>query len=353
MILFFSLAKPWLSAFLNAANVGDITSLKILLQSGKVDINEKGYETRATALIVATISQSFESVNFLLQNGADVNLRDMFGFTALHHAVYDRRIDLVKLIVEVGKANIEARDNFGTTAFIISSLKNSLEVMKFLFGNNADINAQSKVGFSALFFASKHGFLNIVKFLISIRADIEIKTKFNDTSLNAAAHNGHFDIVKILVETGKTNIHERAVDGNTALLSAAKKGHLTIVEYLHKRGADINTQAYDRRSPLLAASLSTYASVVNYLLKNGANVESKTNLGFTSLHAAAQEGNEENVKLLVEKGNANVNAKSDTGITPILWSANFGRLRIIKYLESQSAYIEAKDNDGRTMIWFA
>ena len=55
-----------------------------------------------------------ERVKALLENGAEVNARDMDGLTVLHHAASDGRIDIVRLLIERG-ADVNAMDEEGRT----------------------------------------------------------------------------------------------------------------------------------------------------------------------------------------------------------------------------------------------
>ncbi len=59
-------------------------------------------------------------------------------------------------------------------------------------------------------------------------------------------------------------------------------------------------------------------NIIQYLIDKGANVnQTDTNL-FVTLHKAAKSGQLEVIKLLVEVGKANLNAKNNNGDTPLL-----------------------------------
>ncbi len=64
-----------MSAFVVAASNGVIQECKDLLDNGVSDINEKDSDGN-TALLAACRQTDFELVQFLLLNGADVNLCD-------------------------------------------------------------------------------------------------------------------------------------------------------------------------------------------------------------------------------------------------------------------------------------
>ena len=71
-------------------------------------------------------------------------------------------------------------------------------------------------------------------------------------------------------------------------------------------------------------------------------------LGIT-IHAAAGLGNIEAVKQHLAAG-TDVNAKHDSGVTPLYPAANFGRNEVVELLISEGADVNAKDKNGRTPL---
>ena len=65
-----------------------------------------------TPLIEAVYERHKDVVKLLLDNGADVNILDDIGSTAIFHS-YD--VDITKMLIEHG-ADINAKDKFGRTA---------------------------------------------------------------------------------------------------------------------------------------------------------------------------------------------------------------------------------------------
>ena len=62
------------------------------------------------------------------------------------------------------------------------------------------------------------------------------------------------------------------------------------------------------------------------------DVNSRSDAGFTPLHISSQQGHVTTVTILVEEGNANVDAVTKTGANPIYWAAHFGKIEVIEYL---------------------
>jgi ankyrin repeat protein len=73
---------------------------------------------------------------------------------------------------------------------------------------------------------------------------------------------------------------------------------------------------------------------------------------FKAIHEAAKKADLKEVKRLLERG-ADVNAKDDSGITPLHWAANNGNKAVAELLIAKGADVEAKNNDGRTPLILA
>ena len=89
-------------------------------------------------------------------------------------------------------------------------------------------------------------------------------TANNNLAVRLAAKRGRLDIVKFLHKNG-TDI---TANNNEALSFAAREGHLSVIKYLYENGADITEN--DNRA-LCWAARGGYLDVVDYLLYRGAD----------------------------------------------------------------------------------
>jgi ankyrin repeat protein len=99
-------------------------------------------------------------------------------------------------------------------------------------------------------------------------------------------------------------MHEYTSDGFTPLQLACFFGHAAVAEYLVDQGADIHAVARNAMQvqPLHAAVAGQYVEIVKLLIAHGANVNAKQQSGFTPLMAARQNQNKEIQALLLEAG---------------------------------------------------
>lgn len=125
-----------------------------------------------------------------------------------------------------------------------------ISAVKALLEKGADVNAKNNDGTTALIQASEYGYSDIVKMLLAKGADVNAIDEFGRMALFVASMQGHYDIVKALLEKGadvNAKIGRFIVGGGrstvTALDVAKEKGHEEIVQLLKKAGARIGGQS--------------------------------------------------------------------------------------------------------------
>ena len=149
--------------------------------------------------------------------------------------------NLAYLKSQSDKIDIEAKDNWGNTALIISAGRGYLDIVQYLVKKKANIEAKNNYGETALIISAGRGYLDCVKSLCQEGANIEAKNKYGDTALIHSAIFGELACMRYLVEQG-ADINASNEDGDTALIWSAVKDDLACVKYLVEQGADINVE---------------------------------------------------------------------------------------------------------------
>jgi len=187
----------------------DTIKIVQLLQSG-VEINTQHPTSGTTVLMIASGYYYYDDlVEFLLSKGANVNLKDSEGKTALLWASSNSLENAKILIANGAKVNEPTID--GMTPFIQSTLgfssgKVPIEMCELLRKNGAKVNTELKrksaMGWTALHYAITNGDAELVKYLIKHGANFNKPTGEGSTPLYLAKLGDNEVIIKILKNAG-------------------------------------------------------------------------------------------------------------------------------------------------------
>jgi ankyrin repeat protein len=208
---------------------------QLLLRSG-ADPNGivyEPYETsgRRSALLDAIDTKDLQSVQLLLEAGADVNGR--FGaevpFSPVQFAAHMGRVDILRMLLENG-SNPNAVSRYGESgaAIQLATEGKRPDMVRMLLKHNANPDAiTGNLTHTALQMAARDGCKETVELLLEYGADVNSPPaeKYGATALQFAAIGGYLGIAHILLQTGAdVNAPPAKIDGRTALEGAAEHG---------------------------------------------------------------------------------------------------------------------------------
>lgn len=165
-----------------------------------------------------------------------------------------------------------------------------------------------------------------------------------------AIQNDYTGKVKELLKKGFDPNTVETQRGDTGLILAMREDSNHVLDVLLSAPQiKLNTTAFNGDNALMIACYKGNEEAVSKLLKKGAAVNKD---GWTPLHYAAANGNNEIVKMLLMR-DAFVNAASPNGTTPIMMAADSGHIYTVKLLYENGADLTIKNQRGLSAIDFA
>ncbi len=197
-------------------------------------------------------------------------------------------------------ADVNSRSFYKSTALMLATGNGNLNIVQKLLEKNADVNAKDIFKKTVLMYAVENGNTDVVQKFLDRGADVNAQDMFDKTALMYAARNGNTDVVQKLLDRG-ADVNAKDEGDRTALMLANR--NLNIVQKLLERGADVNAKDTSGQTALMSAAAPYgYADVVQNLLDRGADLHAKGYKGKTALTQAAENGNEEIVQILLDRG---------------------------------------------------
>ena len=315
-----------------------------LLDQG-ADIDVKDDDGR-TPLHYAAEANASEVAEVLLKNGADVNAKGNNGITPLHYAAYVNAREVAEVLLQNG-ADVNAKDDNGITPLHNAALSNAYEAAEISLQNEADVNAK----------VTLHASISPHYTAILDKVESDDRNLADSTPLHAAAFANTCEVAEVLLQNGAA-IDAKGDNGGTPLHNAAFANACEVAEVLLRNGAKVNAKDEGGDTPLHNAAFANACEVAEVLLQNGAAIDAKGDNGGTPLHYVAFANACEVAEVLLRNG-AKVNAKGEGGITPLHYAASvesveaYDACEVAEVLLRNGAKVNAETDFGYTPLHFA
>ncbi len=356
----FSMKRGNVTALFAAIRKKQYEMVEFLVEQGAdIEHTDCGCDT---ALIIAAIHNWSDMIEFLLEKGANVNAQNNEGKTAMSYVVKNGDIDTLRKMATYN-ADFLIKDNMNHTLLMELSLDGSyhypekqLEIAKFLIERGIDINAVNKNGVNALQFISHGRNLKLAHYLIKQGADVNARSNDGETALMRVAMFGNKDKINLLLDNG-ADIHLKDNRKETALMAAIDCAPIAACRLLLERGADKdinNVNSYGQTAFISSFTKDSDIEKLKLLLEYGAVIDDtyrypRSELeGMTLLIAAVEMKEIEKVKLLVEHG-VDLDNQDNNGKTAIILAAKKKQYDVVKYLAQQGARLDIEDDNERTV----
>jgi len=220
-----------------------------------------------SALIYAVRGNHLETINVLVDAGANLNQANVNGITPLFEAAGGRHIETVRLLLHKGAdPNIVNMQQVSPLANAV--FNKSAAIVDLLLESGANPDVVDDTGKSSAVYAAANGETQILKRILGVSTALEnaVDTRYQHglTLMMWAAGYGHVDTVKMLVDRGA--VLDLADDrGRTAMMIGAENGHGDVVAFLLQSGADADRRDRDGRTARDLASLADQSEILGIL----------------------------------------------------------------------------------------
>jgi ankyrin repeat protein len=259
----------------------------LIAAGAEIDITD---DTGRTALHYAAEAGSEEMVALLLLAGADVARVDGQGDTPLHLAVGKGHDPAARALLEAG-ADPNVRNNKGCNClhqladlFLTDMTPAHLRLANALLAAGGDLGALDHRGLNPLVAAAATGNIPVAAVFVSRGAKVDAE---NGAALRQALLFEDDDMTDLLLKAGAAP-GLAGEDGERPLHLAAQEGFVHGVRALLNHGADIETRNIDGETPLLVAVRMRRYDVAALLIERGADVASRDQYGNTAEALADQ-----------------------------------------------------------------
>ena len=248
----FQLPKGGWTALMYAARQNSKEAVSALADV-HADLNATTKQEGTTALQIAIINIHYDLANLLLERGADPNVVDASGMTALYAAV-DMRAP-ANLLTRPEPKLRDALDAVGIVKSLLAHGANpNIQLKKPIIGRHQNLvgDGQLTEGATALARASKTCDVAMMKVLLDGGADATLAlTNRTTTAMLASGGNAPepkvLEAVTLLVDHG-VDVNAFNANGQTILHNAAQRGQNSVIEYWHRK-APSSIGATSRAAP--------------------------------------------------------------------------------------------------------
>lgn len=369
-----------------AVKKNDFLKIKQLVEEDKINIDSLNREGKS-ALFLAAQKKDPAICKYLLEKGANVDVvtADKYGITPLWTAAQHGFTDTLQMLIDHG-ANIHILSKSKLSALHAASNSGKLESAKLLISKGMDVNAKDHQNRTPLFWAARATRGDVVEYLLEhgaqpdcedlegvtpLGAVLTIVNEKNDapsepelksiqktmkalmdksatakfkgktwTSLYTAVMFDSVDAVKRCLSNNavRSQIDAKSEGKFTAFWRAAQRGNVEIMRVLFEQNANINLSNSAGATPLHMSVLNGHLDAVQFLIEEAKASplcldESDSGL----LHLAVENDNTEVLEYLLTRKELDINAKDNTGSTPLFRAVHLGNFEAVKCLVKNGA----------------
>ncbi|XP_013925290.1 PREDICTED: rabankyrin-5 isoform X1 [Thamnophis sirtalis] len=282
---------------------------------------------RQTPLHLAACWGLEETVQCLLEFGANVNAQDAEGKTPIHVAIINQHNTIIQMMISHSAIQLNLRDRQGLTPFACAmTYKNNKAAEAILKREPGAAEQVDNKGRNFLHLAVQNSDIESVLFLISVQADVN--SRVQDTSKLTPLH------------------------------LAVQAGSEIIVRNLLLAGARVDELNKHRQTALHLAAQQDLPTICSVLLENGIDFAAVDENKNNALHLAVMHGRLSNIRVLLTECNIDAEAINARGQSPMHILGQYGKENAATifdfFRECMPEYpLDKPDTDGNTVLLLA
>jgi serine/threonine-protein phosphatase 6 regulatory ankyrin repeat subunit B len=210
IVAFFYVLEKRLESFtvndlIRAIDAQNKREMALILKHRPELVNERNSEGMTALCLVSGDPEPIDIVEFLIENGADVNAKMSNNVTALVRAVQNSRTDIVELLL-VNGADADATTGDGGHVFFIAATCGQKDIIKLLVAHGANVNARNHEGQTILFYDFVFNDNDFLKTILEKGIDINVRDNDGMTAVKLARNYNCDQAVKTLIAAAKANV---------------------------------------------------------------------------------------------------------------------------------------------------
>lgn len=336
-----------------AAISGTFEITEYLLFKG-ADINSENSKSNSP-LHESLINGKNEIAKILIEKGADVQKQNLEGKTPLHYAARYSRIPILELLISKG-VNLEVQDKNRkhTPLLYLSMMANNADAAKILIEKGANVNVKDRDSWTPLNHAIHGRNIELINLLLDQNADIDTSLDSRKLMFDMSAGLGLPRLFKYIQEKSGASLFNEEADKNNYMRSALNGGSIEIVQILQEKNIPINLEAdINGWTPLHYSARGNKPEMIEYLVRKGADINKRTNAGKSVYNVADENGHKGILNTIIKLG-----GNSEPQKFPVLQGTYLGQVPPGKELKRFAPGIVSAwhssistSPDGKELYW--
>lgn len=369
-IITFCLLVPYFSASSQEENIlldrkfwksnPSLAEVKVKISEGHSPTELTPYNFDATGYAILE-KAPLETIEYLLEQGNDVNKLTHDARTYIFWAAYKDNIELMKYLVSKGaKTDLLDQHGYSILTFAAVTGQENKELYDYIIELGGDVlEEKDRTGRNSLLaYASSTKTGNMIDYFINKGLDVHSVDKNGNGIFHYAAMTGNKALLERLVNDYTVSAKKNEKTNENAILFASRRysrsgeeTEIAFYEYLGGLGLDPTIVSGEGNTVLQnLAYRSNNIEVFKYFLNKGVDPNQTDKEGNNALINASSRKDMEIMALLVEN-TGDLNHKNKEGYSSFTRALKYNKLEIAKFLESKGADTKVIDASGHNLVY--